>query len=75
MADVTVSAINSAGIHELGETDRGGGFTLDAEALRVIEPYAVLFCHRDFPCGAVIADRTLYRYRERHIRLAEAVYY
>lgn len=75
LAEVEVIAINSMGLQSVGVTGDQGALTIEARVLREANPYAIVFCHRHFPCGAIIVDDKFFGYRELHIRLAEAVFY
>ena len=54
LSNVVVTAANRTGLHRMGETNRFGVFVTSTQRLRELEPHALLFCHRDFFCGAIV---------------------
>jgi hypothetical protein len=68
---VEVSFVFSKGIQVAGTTDESGALTVQSDSMRELQPFVVLFCHPDFYCGAIPAERTgFYDFRELRISLA-----
>ena len=72
--ELRVIVVNAEGLQPLGDTDYAGTLMVSTERFRSLRPYAVLFCHPDFPCGALIVNENFYRFRERDVWIPPAVY-
>lgn len=75
LSSASVSLIGHNGIRLLGRTDETGKFRVDINKLRGGDKWALLFCTKNFFCGAIrLDDPEFFRYRERLIVLAPYSY-
>lgn len=75
LSDVEVIAVTGDGLQRIGQTNAEGLLTTPVNKLQGLAPYAVLFCHPTFPCGAIVVNELFFGYREHNVELARAVVY
>lgn len=73
---VKVMAATADGLLMLDETDTLGEVMVGARRLRELAPSSIIFCHKDFFCGAIVTEWPAYEpVRQEFIALAPGIVY
>lgn len=74
LSGVDVRIVSSAGVRPVGQTDRFGVLEVSIDSFAEISEGAVVLCHPDFFCGAVLLSDDFWKYREHLHALAPAMF-
>lgn len=73
LGGVVITAVSPAGVQPLGRSDRFGFLEVPADEFEGVSRGAVVFCHPDFFCGALMINDEFKQFREHLHALAPAM--